>query len=310
MTQKEKIEYLKETIVFLYEKEGRSKSYIAKLLEINRGTLTKIINEEWGLIQANSSYLKPSNQKFLNRNKNLIKSRLDNDISINDLAKELNVTREYLTRTIIAKDKTLTKAKEDYSNRKLAKKEERKEKEKSKSNYGYNIKDLEEEEWKELLGYENYYVSNKGRVKKYIKTYKDFMLLKPCTNNTSERLYLRIGKNNLQVSRLVGFNFVKGYSDKRNTINHLDGNESNNDFRNLEWVSQSDNNKHSYRELNKKPIVPYQRNGKFTKIILNDKYEFSTIRALSKFIGKSESQTHKYIKGEVKDNPFRFKFIY
>ena len=36
MTQKEKIEMLKETITFLYEKEGRSKSYISRLLCVDR----------------------------------------------------------------------------------------------------------------------------------------------------------------------------------------------------------------------------------------------------------------------------------
>ena len=72
MTQKEKIEMLKETITFLYEKEGRSKSYISRLLCVDRKTLVYKINE-WGLIKANISYMKPSTLKFLNRNKQLNK---------------------------------------------------------------------------------------------------------------------------------------------------------------------------------------------------------------------------------------------
>ena len=64
MTQKEKIEMLKETITFLYEKEGRSKSYISRLLCVDRKTLVYKINE-WSLIKANISYMKPSTLKFL-----------------------------------------------------------------------------------------------------------------------------------------------------------------------------------------------------------------------------------------------------
>ena len=77
---------LKETITFLYEKEGRSKSYISRLLCVDRKTLVYKINE-WGLIKANISYMKPSTLKFLNRNKQLILSRLNSDINVTDISK-------------------------------------------------------------------------------------------------------------------------------------------------------------------------------------------------------------------------------
>ena len=76
MTNREKIDLLKSTIEFLYTKEGRPKSYIARLLEVDRKVLTGIINE-WGLIQANTYHLTPSNKKFINKHKQLIKSRLE-----------------------------------------------------------------------------------------------------------------------------------------------------------------------------------------------------------------------------------------
>ncbi|WP_459591775.1 hypothetical protein, partial [Enterobacter asburiae] len=90
MTQKEKVKELKETIEYLYCKEGRSKSYISRLLVVDRKTLSIQI-DDWGLIKANVHYLTPSNQKFANKNKQLIKSRLDNDISIDKIANELGV---------------------------------------------------------------------------------------------------------------------------------------------------------------------------------------------------------------------------
>lgn len=114
MTQKEKIEMLKETITFLYEKEGRSKSYISRLLCVDRKTLVYKINE-WSLIKANISYMKPSTLKFLNRNKQLILSRLNNDINVTDISKELGVSRE-IVYNVIEKDTDLNECYEQYKN--------------------------------------------------------------------------------------------------------------------------------------------------------------------------------------------------
>ena len=116
-TNKEKIYLLKSTIEFLYCKEGRSKAYIAKLLDVDRSRLTKIINNEWKLEQANIRYMLPSNEKFLNKHRNLIKSRLNKDIQLKDIAKELGVSIDYVTKTIIKHDNVLLKALEDNNSR-------------------------------------------------------------------------------------------------------------------------------------------------------------------------------------------------
>lgn len=310
MTHRERIISLKETIVFLYEKEGRSKSYISRLLKVDRKVLTEMINKEWELKQANISYLTPSNQKFLNKHKQLIKSRLDNNISVINIAKELNVDRHYIYRIIIKKDEVLFKAYQDYVVRRDNTILEKREEQKNASSLNYNFEKIEGEEWKEILGHEEYYISNLGRVKKYTKTYDDYFLLETQENIKNGRVYVWIGKQGLQVSRLVGFAFLDNHSEINNTINHKDGNVLNNSVENLEWVSQSQNNRHSYQELKRTTVKPSQKHKKFKKIILNDKYEFKTISALASFIGKSESQTHRYINNEIKDNPYKIDFIY
>ena len=96
MTNREKIELLKDTICFLYEKEGRSKSYISRLLDLDRTLLTKIINTEWKLEKANKHYMKPSTEKFLNKNKEFIIGKLRQDMPIKEIAKLLNVDRKVL----------------------------------------------------------------------------------------------------------------------------------------------------------------------------------------------------------------------
>lgn len=307
MTQREKIEMLKSTIIFLYEKEGRSKSYISKLLEVDRKTLTNLI-KEWGLVQANIKRLTPSNQKFANKNRQLIKSRLDNDISQIKIAEELGVTRDYL-RNIIEKDDILNKANQDYINRIRKNAKERKNQLMDDSKFDYDIIELEGEEWKEILGYEDYYISNMGRVKKYIKSYNSYHLLTPYKNERCmDRLYISIKGKNLQVARLVGFAFVNGYSEENNTIDHIDGDCTNNRFDNLAWVTQGENNKRAYD--NGKPTnKAYQKNGNFKKIIVDDKYEFKTIVAVAKFLDVSPTQIQRYISGECSCE-HKIKLIY
>lgn len=304
MTQKEKIELLKPTITFLYEKEGRSKSYISRLLEIDRKTLSNIINYEWKLIKANIKRLTPSNQKFANKYRQFIKSKLDNDVSQVKIAEALNVSRDYL-RNIIEKDEVLNKANGDYINRiKLRTKNNQQEK-KDNSYLEYNIEHIEGEEWKEILGYEGYYISNKGRIKHYIKSYKSYILLKSTINPANGREYIRIKNKTLQIARIVGFAFVDGYSEENNTIDHIDGNVLNNKASNLEWVSQSENNKRAY---NNGRIINKSKSN-FKKIIVDDKYEFKTIRAFAKFCGVSETQARRYIDKEC-NCIYKLKVIY
>ena len=297
MTQKEKIQNLDGTIKFLFEKEGRSKSYISKLLEVDRATLTKYINEKM-YKQANISRLTPSNQKFSNKNKNLIISRLMNDVPVTKISIELNVGMDYL-RNIIEKTEDIKRIYDEYLIRIKNKASINKEKLIESSSRNYKFEDLEGEIWKEILGYEGYYVSNKGRIKHYVKTHKICHLMSQTPNSRNGRMYVGMNNNNLQVARLVGFAFVDGFSEYNNTIEHIDNDVSNNCSLNLRWVSQSENNKEAYKKGRQKSVA-YGKNGKFKKIKLNDKYEFKTIKSMALFLGVSESQAHRYISGETK----------
>lgn len=252
MTEREKIELLKNTIIKLYCNEGRSKSYISRLLEVDRKTLIKAINEDWKLEKGNVSYLTPSNQKFANKNKNLIISKLDNDISISEIANELKVTSEYLSN-IIKKVPELNEHKIDYINRQKINAQERKNQLVEKSSLNYDWEELPDEEWKEILGYSSYYISNMGRVKRYIKTYDKYVLLSLNINSKTGRVYIKIKEKGLQVSRLVGFAFLDGHSEEKNTIEHIDNDVTNNKASNLMWVSMGDNNKLAYKKGKQNP---------------------------------------------------------
>lgn len=307
MTQREKINELKNTITFLYSKEGRSLNYISKLLELNRKTLTEMVRS-WQLEQAMShKYLIPSNQKFADKNKQLIKSRLDNDVPITDIARELSVTAGYLSN-IIEKTDCLKRAKDDCLNRLKTTAALRKQSVLDNSRLTYDFADLPNEEWKEILGYPGYFVSNQGRIKAYKKKYNTYNLLHPQVNSRNGRLYVRFGEKGLQVARLVGFAFVDGYSAENNTIEHKDNDITNNAASNLRWVSQSENNRLAYQK-GRSIVKAHSKLGKFKKIVLDGKYEFKTITALAKFLDISTRQLYRYLDKECKCD-HKFKIIY
>lgn len=292
-----KYEMLKNTIYQLYSKEGRSKSYISRLLELNRKTLTAYINNIWKLPKAEPHrYMRPSTQKFLNKHKQYIKFKLDKDITIEQIAEYLGCSVS-LINTVVDYDSVLSKAKSDYINRIHLKHLDKINNLMDKSKFNYSFVDLDGEIWKEIFGYSGYYVSNMGRIKHYSKTYNAFRLLTPTINNVNGRYYITVASKTLSLPRLVAHTFVDGFSEDTNTVNHIDGDVSNNKAVNLEWVSQSDNNKHAYSVLGRSKV----RGGCSHRVILyKGNYEFKTVVAFAKFIGKSETQARRWLENPSK----------
>lgn len=105
--------------------------------------------------------------------------------------------------------------------------------------------------WKDILQYEGYYrVSNLGNV----YSVKRNKLLKPtCGTNVylSVNLYKNGYSKTFMIHRLVAICFLENINNKQQ-VNHKDHNRQNNNVSNLEWVSQSENVKHSYKNINRK----------------------------------------------------------
>lgn len=104
--------------------------------------------------------------------------------------------------------------------------------------------------WKDISGYPDYQVSNFGNV----KSNKTGKLLNP--HITEQRycivnLYKNGVDRHFKVHRLVAFVFIENKFNKK-TVNHKDGNKTNNNFENLEWCNHSENHLHAYRKLNRK----------------------------------------------------------
>ena len=144
-----------------------------------------------------------------------------------------------------------------------------------------------------LKGYENYYEITCSGIVRNASTHK-------ILRQENNKGYLRVAlcKNNkIQrhlVHRLVANNFITNKEFKR-YVNHIDGNKLNNTIDNLEWVTASENELHSYSVLNK--INPQR------KLILNVDYGifYDTIEDAAKSIGIKYKTLSAMLTGQNKN---------
>ena len=110
--------------------------------------------------------------------------------------------------------------------------------------------------WMTINDYPNYEVNNLGEVRNK-KTNKT---LKPGINTNGYEIVVLANKETRKtekVHRLVAKTFYD-VTDNTEIVNHIDGNKRNNNIRNLEWCTYSENNTHAYRTGLKKPV--YSKN--------------------------------------------------
>jgi hypothetical protein len=113
---------------------------------------------------------------------------------------------------------------------------------------------MENEIWKDIPGYEGLYqVSNLGRVKSLPRQLgarfrNNDYFLKPYIDKAGYYRFSLMKDNKFKhfcLHRLVAICFISNPENKK-TVNHEDGDKSNNTIGNLSWMTMKENNIHAY----------------------------------------------------------------
>jgi hypothetical protein len=110
-------------------------------------------------------------------------------------------------------------------------------------------------EWKTIPSFSDYEVNALGQIKRKLKG-------KILSQSISSHGYyqVNIANKSRRTHRLLAEAFIPNPLNLE-TVNHIDGNKLNNSLENLEWMSRSENIKHSRKVLMLKPI-PYSKSNK------------------------------------------------
>lgn len=111
-----------------------------------------------------------------------------------------------------------------------------------------------EEEWREIEGFNRYYVSNLGRVKSKIGREKILNQYKVQGNYLQVKLRKDNKSYNRSVHRLVANAFVYT-DDKTKEVHHINGIISDNTYNNLIWLTREEHNKIHNGEINIDEVI-------------------------------------------------------
>lgn len=174
-------------------------------------------------------------------------------------------------------------------------------------------------EWKPIENFEGYYeVSNHGEIKSLKRLIKHNGSKNGFQKIREKILRQRTGPHGYKsvilskdavhstflVHRLVATAFCSN-PFKKEQVNHIDGNKMNNNAENLNWVTQSENVKHTYQKIGHKQLgvnhrqakrtdeeikecIQLYKTGNFTKVRLGEMYEVS------------ESTVHDWVTGKCR----------
>ena len=176
--------------------------------------------------------------------------------------------------------------------------------------------------WKPIEGYEGRYeVSNIGRVRsldriisfKSSNKYRSFessymkkgRILVPVKHKNGYSVVKIEGKI-IGIHRLVAETFVQNPYNKQQ-VNHIDGNKQNNNAENLEWVTQSENTIHAYKnDLVKHKVVAvkqYDLQGNYIRT-------WNSIKSASEELGANASKISDCCRGARKTtHGFKWEYV-
>lgn len=158
--------------------------------------------------------------------------------------------------------------------------------------------------WKKIQGFENYSVSDDGLIRNDSRNkLKAQRVNKDGYNKVS--IYENGNAHTFRVHRLVAEAFIDNPLQKPD-INHIDGNKTNNNCNNLEWVTKSENMIHAYNTGLAKGHPTYGMLGKKNPNagrhgrpvrVLETGEEFSSVTECSKALNLNDRAIYDVLNG-------------
>lgn len=160
--------------------------------------------------------------------------------------------------------------------------------------------------WKDIVGFEIHYeVSNLGNIRR--KKSKRLRRIDYATIYPTILLSVEGKHKTFRVHRIVANAFLPK-EDGKTHVNHINGDKQDNRFENLEWVTQAENNLHSYRILGResamKGKVPPNKkivNADIPEMDRLNKSGVSTVE-IGKMYGINDSTIRKHLRKYRKGN--------
>lgn len=290
---------LKDEIFQLYSLEGKSLNHISKLFKLQRKIMTDVIKNKLNYKQSTKRIPTDRIKNLIDLHKESILAFCKNSDArwLTPIIAELKLSESELI-TIRANDTEIDEAINVFVNRPSLKSLQDEIRGVREAEWAREITAFDNEVWIDIKGYKGVYqISSLGRVKSSIK------VLATQFNPKIGRNQIGLCKNGktkaFKPYRLVAEAFLTN-PDNLPTVNHMDGDCTNDVLSNLEWSSYKEQNYHKNYIL-KRPIAKaYGKNGKFSRVVIEDKYEFKTLVSAAKFLCVSETTIQRYLSGESK----------
>ena len=172
---------------------------------------------------------------------------------------------------------------------------------------------MNKEVWKCIKEFDDYEVSNLGRIKSYKLSKEGLILKHRQLNDNNQYCIVNLIKNDgkyhiMRIHRLVALAFCPKRLDC-NLVNHIDGNKTNNVATNLEWSNHAENNQHAYEIGLRKG--PTKKKRKVAKILIdNSTIIYSSVKEASRKNSISDSSIRRACTGATKTaGDYKWKFI-
>lgn len=177
---------------------------------------------------------------------------------------------------------------------------------KENNNELYNHKKFKEQlgnmeiaQW-DITIHNTYFIRNDGVAFSVSHNDRNIRVLKTVNSGKGYKAHSINGKT-ITVHKMVAKTFIPNPYDKKQ-VNHIDGNKDNNNVKNLEWVSQSENMQHAYDTGLRK-----QRKLKNSDVIeIREKY--ATGNYTHRQLGEEYNVNHSTIGNVLRSKTYNFLY--